>query len=87
MIAAGESHSLALMADGTVKAWGLGSSGQLGNGGKIRSTTPVTVSGLTVVTSVAAGQNFSLALRNDGTVWAWATTRTASSATGRRRTR
>ena len=71
VVAAGASHSLALMADGTVKAWGLGSSGQLGTGNKLRATTPVSVSGLTAVTSVAAGDIFSLALRSDGTVWAW----------------
>jgi alpha-tubulin suppressor-like RCC1 family protein/lysophospholipase L1-like esterase len=71
VIAAGHSHTLAVMTDGTVKAWGLGSSGQLGRGNKLSSTTPVTVSGLASVASVSGGEAFSLALKTDGTVWAW----------------
>jgi alpha-tubulin suppressor-like RCC1 family protein/Mg-chelatase subunit ChlD len=71
VIAAGRGHSLALLVDGTVRAWGLGSSGQLGRGNKLSSVTPVAVTGLSNVTSVAAGENFSLALRGDGTVWSW----------------
>ena len=71
-IAAGGSHSLALRDDGSVYAWGRGTSGQLGNGVSSGSNVPVQVSGLTnAVTKVAAGGNHSLALRSDGTVVAW----------------
>ena len=66
----GDEHSLALLADGTVRAWGAGGNGQLGVNRRPRQH-PVTVSGLTGVRSVAAGGLFSLALRGDGTVWAW----------------
>jgi alpha-tubulin suppressor-like RCC1 family protein len=59
--------------DGTVWAFGVGTSGRLGNGTNISSTTPVQVSGLTNVTKISsnASAGHALALKNDGTVWAW----------------
>jgi RHS repeat-associated protein len=64
--------SLALLKNGTVKAWGINSEGQLGNGTtSTESSEPVTVSGLTEVTAIAAGFNFGLALLKNGTVKAW----------------
>ena len=59
-IAAGESHSLALLDGGTVVAWGANGSGQ--------ATVPAD---LTTVTAVAAGTYHNLALKADGTVVAW----------------
>ena len=70
-VSTGEYHTVALRNDGTVWAWGMDSSGQLGNGGTANKTTMVQVSGLSGITSVSAGAYFTLALRNDGTVWAW----------------
>ena len=70
-ITGGYLHSLALLSDGTVKAWGSNSNGQLGNGATTQSTTPVTVSGLSNVISVTTGVYHSLALLSDGTVKAW----------------
>ncbi|REE96952.1 alpha-tubulin suppressor-like RCC1 family protein [Thermomonospora umbrina] len=74
-VAAGANHGLAVRLDGTIRAWGAGSEGQLGNGGTAGSTTPVTVSGLTGVVrapgAVAGGDGHSLAVKGDGTVWAW----------------
>jgi alpha-tubulin suppressor-like RCC1 family protein len=75
-VAGGGLHSLALMSDGTVYAWGYNGSGGLGNGGGSDSTTPVQVKGeggagfLTGATDVAAGSEHSLAIK-DGTVYAW----------------
>ena len=69
-IAAGGNHSLAIAADDTVWAWGLNSSGQLGDGSVVTTSSPVQVSALTGVTAIAAGGAFSLALK-DGNVWAW----------------
>ena len=61
-IAAGFQHSLARMSDGTVRAWGSNSNGQLGYGGSGGWTsTPVTVSGLNGATSLAGGLIHSLA--------------------------
>ncbi|MEX2237777.1 MAG: hypothetical protein WEB00_09610 [Dehalococcoidia bacterium] len=71
-IAAGTNHSLALLSDGTVRAWGSDGSGQLGDGGtNTNQPAPITVSGLATVTAIAAGGAFSLALLDDGTVRAW----------------
>ncbi|TPG19076.1 HYR domain-containing protein [Pedococcus bigeumensis] len=69
--AAGDEHTLAVLADGTVKAWGAGGNGQLGRGSTVGSTTPVTVPGLTGVRAVAAGGLFSVALDSTGAVYTW----------------
>jgi alpha-tubulin suppressor-like RCC1 family protein len=71
MIAAGESHSLALKDDGTVWAWGANWDGQLGDGTYTSRSTPLQIMGLSDITSIVAGDNHSLAIKNDGTVWAW----------------
>lgn len=75
-IAAGYRHSLALRTDGSVRAWGHNSSGQLGDGTNTSSNTPVSVktrSGalLGEVKAVAGGGEHSLALKTDGTVRSW----------------
>jgi uncharacterized delta-60 repeat protein len=75
-IAAGATHSLALCSDGTVAAWGLNTSGQLGNGGGGSTGTPVAVntsgvlSGKKVV-AIAAGQYHSMALLSTGVAVTW----------------
>ncbi|MBI4330237.1 MAG: hypothetical protein HY673_03015, partial [Chloroflexi bacterium] len=71
-IAAGAYHNLALKSDGTVRGWGRGSDGQLGNNAYANNWTPVQVKGLngvgflTGVTAVAAGGFHSLALKGAG---------------------
>ncbi len=70
-VAAGDYHSLAVLSDGTVRAWGWNQMGQLGTGNSYNRSTPTQVSGLTGVVAVAGGYEHSLALRSDGTVWAW----------------
>jgi alpha-tubulin suppressor-like RCC1 family protein len=73
-ISAGTYHNLALKSDGTVRAWGDNTYGQLGNGTsgtEMKSKTPMTVSNLTDVKSVSGGAEHSLALENDGTIKAW----------------
>ena len=71
-IVAGNMHSLALKADGSVWAWGRNDNGQLGDGTTIESPSPVQafVPGSGVV-QIAAGRYHSLALKADGSVWAW----------------
>jgi len=76
-IAAGQNHSVALLSDGTVAAWGYNFYGQLGDSGNATSTVPVLVNrdpgvllGRTV-TAIAAGQVHCLALCSDGTLASW----------------
>jgi alpha-tubulin suppressor-like RCC1 family protein len=75
-VAAGDRHTLAVKADGTLWAWGSNGSGQLGTGGTSLQpqTTPVQVvqvgNGLA---SVAAGSFHTVAVKADGTLWTWGT--------------
>lgn len=73
-VAGGASHSLDVMADGTVWAWGENEENQLGDGSGIDSGGGVqvsTTSGMSQVVSAAAGGDYSLALTSSGTVWSW----------------
>ncbi len=70
-VAAGKSHSLALLSDGSVEAWGANTSGQLGDGEEVGSDVPERVTELTEATAIAAGADQSLALLSNGTVMAW----------------
>lgn len=79
-ISAAGFHSLALLKNGTVMAWGYGGEGALGNGAIRTSDLPEAVcaagepscaNDLSHVTSIAAGRKSSLALLESGTVVAW----------------
>jgi alpha-tubulin suppressor-like RCC1 family protein len=61
----------ALMPDGTVRAWGFNSSGQIGDGTRQRKLNPITVPGLTGVTQIAGSAEHMIALLSDGTVKTW----------------
>ncbi|MBN8459839.1 MAG: cadherin-like beta sandwich domain-containing protein [Verrucomicrobia bacterium] len=75
-IASGGSHCLALLADGTLVAWGFNESGQLGDGTQINRYEPVAVdqrgilAGRTI-TAIAANTSASYALCSDGVIAAW----------------
>ncbi len=74
-VSGGRFHSLALAADGTVRAWGDDTLGELGDGAAsgntATSTVPIQVSGLSGIVALSASNQFSVALKNDGTVLAW----------------
>ena len=77
-VSGGGEHSLALLADGTVRAWGSNIWGQLGDGTLENRPTPVTVLDpadptgiLQDVISVSAGGEHSVALLADGSVRTW----------------
>ncbi|MBN2715012.1 MAG: hypothetical protein JXX14_04100 [Deltaproteobacteria bacterium] len=77
-LAAGSSHSCALLSHGTVQCWGGNNYGQLGQnpGEVISSSVPVFVSGLSLaagvaVTSLAAGTFHTCARLSDSTIQCW----------------
>ncbi|MET3176385.1 UNVERIFIED_ORG: alpha-tubulin suppressor-like RCC1 family protein [Arthrobacter sp. UYCu721] len=61
----------ALLTDGSVRAWGSNSSGQLGNGTTTDSNVPVQVSGLSTVKSLSINLGSVAALLTDGSVRTW----------------
>jgi alpha-tubulin suppressor-like RCC1 family protein len=70
-VSAGETHSLALKADGRVYAWGFNLRGQLGNNTVADRLSPTQVVNESDFVAVAAGGSHSLALKADGRVFAW----------------
>jgi alpha-tubulin suppressor-like RCC1 family protein len=72
-LAAGYDHSLAVTSTGSVLAWGLNASGELGDGNHTNSHVPVKVKlpKGTTVTKVAAGGFYSLAVTSTGSMLAW----------------
>jgi alpha-tubulin suppressor-like RCC1 family protein len=71
MLVAGSVHACALLRDRTVKWWGYGYYGQLGNGTSPHRSGPVTVSDLGNVVALDAGEYHTCAVLGDGTVRCW----------------
>ena len=70
MVEAGQTHTVALKADGTVWSWGNNAKGQLGlgyTGGM--ETEPQKV--MSNVKKIAVGDNFTMAVDFDGHLWTW----------------
>src|SRR5690606_19344478 len=77
-VAGGARHSLAIVGDGEVVAWGANDQGQLGDGTREDRGAPVPVRApdgdagrLDGVVAISANNDFSMALRRDGTVVTW----------------
>lgn len=70
-VSLGDHHSCALMSDRTVRCWGSGGSGELGDGSTQDHSIPVRAAGLTKVKSISCGGNTTCALRSDGKVSCW----------------
>ncbi|MDZ4405030.1 LamG-like jellyroll fold domain-containing protein [Prosthecobacter sp.] len=75
-VAAGQFHSLALCADGTLVTWGDNTTGQLGLNGITESHVPVVVTSSGVlagkmVSLMTSGQSHSMVSLTDGTLAAW----------------
>jgi alpha-tubulin suppressor-like RCC1 family protein len=65
-VSVGGNHACALAINGSIRCWGEGSAGQLGDGLSTDSNIAVTVSGLAAATHVSAGNNFTCALLSSG---------------------
>ncbi len=65
------SSSYAVMPGGVVWAWGLNSTGNLGDGTTTYRTRPVQVLSINNITKVSSSGSHTLAVKTDGTVWAW----------------
>jgi alpha-tubulin suppressor-like RCC1 family protein len=71
-LAAGTDFTCALRNDGAVLCWGLGTSGQIGNGSSTTQANATQVSGLTSgVVAITAGAAHACALKNTGEVVCW----------------
>lgn len=70
-LAAGSDFSCALVMDGSVRCWGRNDVGQLGDGTRNDSATPVTVVGLTGASAIAANGAHACAVLANGSVRCW----------------
>lgn len=70
-VSVGDYHTCALTSQHTVKCWGYGIYGQLGDGSTVDRYIPVDVVGLSNVIAIAAGAGNSCALIEGGTVKCW----------------
>jgi len=73
-VAVGMNHACARLRTGQVSCWGDDYSGELGDGTKTNTTTPVAARDISNATEVAANGLASLALLSDGTVRGWGMT-------------
>ncbi|MFJ7062750.1 RCC1 domain-containing protein [Streptomyces microflavus] len=67
-ISAGVYHSVARLADGTVKTWGYNAQGQQGDGTLTNRPAPITLDGATNIRAISAGNYHTLVLDRDGKV-------------------
>lgn len=82
-VQAGQIHSCALAANGTVRCWGDNSRAQLGESAITpRRTTPTEVAGLAGVTQIALGGQHTCALMSNGTVKCWGANHAGQCGTG-----
>src|SRR6185503_16091069 len=71
VIASGDAHTCAIVADGGVRCWGSNMTGQAGRPVVDSSPKPVVITGVSDATAAASGETHTCALRADGTVVCW----------------
>ncbi len=70
-VEAGISHTVAILADRTLRAFGWNFYGQLGDGSGANRSTAVAVLGISGAVAAEAGADHTVAILADGSVWAW----------------
>jgi alpha-tubulin suppressor-like RCC1 family protein len=60
-----------LLDDGSVNCWGKNEYGQIGDGTKTNSLSPVAVDGITTATQISSGNRFSCAVLSGGSIKCW----------------
>ena len=72
-VSAGTSTTMAIKPNGTLWGWGLGTTGQIGDGTTISRSSPVQIGTLTNWSSVVASptDSHTMAIKTDGTLWCW----------------
>ena len=71
VVDAGGGHTCALDANGIAFCWGLGTSGQLGNGARLTSMTPVAVAGGLTFATVGTGTDRSCGITRAHQAYCW----------------
>jgi len=80
-VSAGSQHTAAIRSDGSLWAWGLNNSGQLGNNSTTdKSSVPVQEDSKSTWVSVSAGGSagsgsHTAAIKSDGSLWSWGSNR------------
>lgn len=70
-LSSGTDFSCAVLTDKSIKCWGAGGSGRLGNASNTEQRRPVSVMGITTAASVSCGYHHTCALLDDTTVRCW----------------
>ena len=70
-VAVGRAHSCALLADGSLRCWGMNRFGQLGDGGSEAGSSPRPVKDLSDVVQLSAGGFHTCAVGRDGGLHCW----------------
>ena len=70
-LAAGSNHSIALLSNGSLWAWGNNAAGQLGDSGTIDKENPIRIGSAHNWAIVSAGGDFTHGIKTDGTLWGW----------------
>ena len=73
-VSTGNAHSLAVLEDGTVRAWGENRWGQVGDGTTMNRDRPTLVQGVRNAVAIAATATYSAAVLADGTAMEWGST-------------